>query len=209
MVVKEDQKQIRRLQQAVSQGLAGSGAVLSEMVGLPIEIQAPVMEIVPLNRIAEMAGGEAEVGVALYLAIAGEIEGHLLLFFSEQNAYSLVDLLLEQPVGTTAEAILKGTGELASMETSALSELCNVTGSFFLNALSDLTALEITPSTPAVVKDMLGSILDYILADLSCRGDQALMVETRFVGQQGGFQGSFYLLPTPEALGLILRRLEE
>lgn len=208
MGIEQDPEHVKKLEMAVSKGLGGSGEVLSEMVGLPIEIQAPRMEIVPLNKIAEMAGGEAEVGVALYMAIAGDVEGHLLLFFSEQNAYSLVDLLLEQPASTTAESIGKNGGELGALETSALSEMCNVTGSFFLNALSDLTSLEITPSTPAVVRDMLGSILDYILADLSCQGDKALMVETQFVGQQGGIHGSFYLLPTPEALERIQQRLE-
>lgn len=208
MGIDQNLKQVKKLEIAVSRGLAGSGEVLSEMVGLPIEIEAPMMEIVPLNKIAEIAGGEAEVGVGLYMAIAGDIEGHLLLFFTEENAYSLVDLLLEQQTGTTSDCLGKNGGELGALEISALSEMCNVTGSFFLNALSDLTSLEITPSTPAVVRDMLGSILDYILADLSCQGDQALMVETQFVGQQGGIQGSFYLLPTPEALERIQQRLE-
>lgn len=212
MDIEQYPEHTKKLEMAVRQGLAGSGEVLSEMVGIPINIDAPKMEIVPLNKIAEMAGGEAEVGVALYLAIAGDVEGHLLLFFSEPNAYALADLLLEQPGGTTEESLRKNGGELGDLEISALSELCNVTGSFFLNALSDLTLLEITPSTPAVVRDMLGSIIDYILADLSCRGDRALMVETQFVGQQGNIngsiQGSFFLLPTPEGLEHILQGLE-
>ncbi|HEX3032448.1 MAG TPA: chemotaxis protein CheC [Bacillota bacterium] len=203
MVVAATGEDIRKLEGAVGKGLAGAGAVLSEMLGVPMTIRAPRMEVVPLSEIAQLAGGNAEVGVALYLAIAGDVDGHLLLFFSEDNAYSLVDFLMEAAPGTAAAS----GGELGSMEMSALGELINVTGSFFLNALSDLAKLEITPSTPAVVKDMLGAILDYILADLSCRGDQALMVETKFEGGQGGIQGSFYLLPTPEALELILHRL--
>ncbi len=202
MVVGLDVAKLDRLGEVIAKGLSNSAAVLAEMTGLNLEIKAPSIDIVPLNEIASKAGGAQAVGVGLYLGIAGDVDGHLLLFFPEQNAYSLADLLLELPEGSTAQ------GGLGEMEHSALSEMSNVTGSFFLNSLADITGLEIMPSTPAVVLDMLGSILDYILAELSCRGNQALVVEAEFAGMSKGISGCFFLLPSPEALEIILSRLE-
>lgn len=197
-----DSDKLLKLGEVINRGLGQSGAVISEMTGLAMEIKAPRIEMIPLKEIAVIAGGPAAVGVGLYQGITGDVDGHLLLFFSEQNAYSLVDLLLELPEGSTA-----GRGELGPMEYSALSELSNVTGSFFMNSLADLTGLEIIPSTPAVVLDMLGSILDNILAELSSKGDQALVAEAEFEGMSKGIRGCFLLLPTPEALEIILDRL--
>lgn len=193
---------VQKLGEVINQGLGRSGGVLAEMTGLPMEITTARLEIIPLNEVASRGGGPDAVGLGLYQGITGDIDGHLLLFFSEKEAYALVDHLLELPKGTS-----KANGEFGDLELSALSELSNITGSFFMNSLADITALEIVPSTPAVVLDMLGSILDIILADLSSRGNQALVVDANFTGMDQQVCGNFFLLPTPEALETILQRL--
>jgi chemotaxis protein CheC len=196
--------QLLKLGEVINKGLGKSGSVIAEMTGLAMEIKAPRIEMVPLKDIAEIAGGPELVGIGLYQGITGDVDGHLLLFFSEANAYSLVDLLLEVPMGSTS-----AQGELGSLGYSALSELSNVTGSFFMNSLADVTGLEIIPSTPAVVLDMLGAILDNILAELSSSGNHALVAEAKFEGMSKGIQGCFLLLPTLETLEIILNRLEQ
>ncbi|MDA8235791.1 MAG: hypothetical protein M0Z31_13525 [Clostridia bacterium] len=190
---------IETLKQLVNQALEQSGRVFSEMVGNQITIKAPVIEVIPLKNVADITGGPGTVGTGIYEAVTGNVGGHLLLFFNQESAGHLVDMILEKPMGTTAE--------LDEMDISALSELGNVTGSFFLNAVSDRSCMEIYPSTPVVVTDMIGAILSAILAELSTTGDSALIIKTEFVGSQE-IMGYFFLLPEPYALETILERLE-
>lgn len=192
---------MRALSAIVERALGEAAAVFSEMVNQEIRIDVPNVEMVPLKSIADEAGGPEHVGVGIYMGLTGDGNGHVILFFSEQSTYQLLDLILEVEPGTTRS--------LGEMEISALSELGNVTGSSFLNHLADQTNLELLPTTPAVALDMLGAILSCVLADLFTSGSQALLVETKFRCRQAeSVSGYFFLLPQPQSLSLILDRLE-
>ncbi|AVX19254.1 chemotaxis protein CheC [Carboxydocella sporoproducens DSM 16521] len=191
--------QLEKLEQAIKDALQNSGQVFSEMLGLEVRIISPRLDLLNLKEVLSWAGGPETVGLGLYQAVTGNISGHLLLFFEEGQGFRLADFLLMQPPGTTRE--------LGEMERSALAELSNVTGSFFMNALADMTGLEIVPSTPAVVYEMLGAIFSDIVADLSLSGNQALVVETEFhVGEQE-MKGHFFFMPNPESLQILLAHL--
>jgi len=190
---------VKVLKKTINQALAQAGQVFSEMAGQQIVINAPIIDLLPLKNVAGIAGGPGTIGTGIYEAVSGDVEGHLLLFFTQDSVLRLVDMVMEKPLGSTSE--------LSEMDISALSELGNVTGSFFLNALSDRTGMEICPSTPVVVTDMIGAILSAVLAELSTTGDSALIVETDFVGS-AEIKGYFFLLPEPSSLETILQRLE-
>lgn len=190
---------LEKLEHAIKDALQNSGQVFSEMLGLEVKIVSPRLDLLDLMEVLGWAGGPETVGLGLYQAVTGNISGHLLLFFEAGQGLKLVDFLLMQPAGTTRE--------LGDIEKSALAELSNVTGSFFMNALADMTGLEIIPSTPAVVYEMLGAIFSDIVADLSLSGNQAMVVETEFhVGEQE-MKGYFFFMPNPESLELLLTHL--
>ncbi len=67
-----------------------------------------------------------------------------MLVFTPDSARRVAELLLEMPVGS-----LPGLDELAF---SALAEVGNVSGSYFLNALAGRTGQRVTPTTPAVIE---------------------------------------------------------
>lgn len=191
---------IEVLSHIVDRALNEAAVVFSEMVNQEINIDAPSVLLVPLKSVANKAGGPERIGAGIYMGITGDGSGHVILFFSEESVYKLLDLILEVAPGTTAE--------LGDMEISALSELGNVTGSSFLNHLADRTKLELLPTTPAIAHDMLGAILSSVLADLATSGGQAMLVETKFRGgQTDSISGYFFLLPHPQSLSLIVDRL--
>lgn len=192
---------INALSAIVERALGEAAAVFSEMVNQEIQIDVPKVAMVPLKSIADEAGGPEHVGAGIYMGLAGDGNGHVILFFSEPSTYQLLDLILEVEPGTTQS--------LGEIELSALAELGNVTGSSFLNHLADQTNLELLPTTPAVALDMLGAILSSVLADLATSGSQALLVETKFrSGDKKSVSGYFFLLPQPQSLLLISDRLK-
>ena len=116
----------------------------------------------------------------------------MFLVYPPKTAMSLVDLLMGQEPGTTQE--------ITEMEASALGEMRNIMGSFYLNALSDASGLVLMPSPPAVIMDLAGSILDVALADILQESDDALVVEAIFSTKDQQITGNFLVLPSPSFL---------
>ena len=112
----------------------------------------------------------------------------MIIIYRPETAYDLIDLLLDQPSGTTTA--------LEEMEISALGEMGNIVGSFFLNALADATGLDLRVSPPEVMMDMAGAILDAVLAEIMLEVDEALVMQTSFGTQDMQIDGTFLCLPS-------------
>jgi chemotaxis protein CheC len=192
-------EQMNRLQKVAEIGMANAGQGLSEMTGNQIDVAAPKVELVPLEQIPIMVGGPDILVVGIYLSIVGDLTGHVMLMLSLPSALALVDTILEQPIGTTVE--------MDAMAESALAEVGNLTGSFFITALGDRCELNPQPSPPAVVVDMSGAILDVVLADLGQEGEEALMIETSFRQSERAINGFFLCFPNQASLETIFREL--
>jgi chemotaxis protein CheC len=127
----------------------------------------------------------------------GDLDGHLMIMLQQESARRVVDMLMEQPAGTTVE--------LDEIGLSGLAEMGNVCGSSFMNAISDRTGLTIVPTTPTVVIDMAGAILQSIVTELYLNGDEVLMVETGF---NGDVPGHFLLMPNQDSMAKLIAALE-
>lgn len=190
--------QFARLRAIVEDGLAAASEGLAAMTGGQVRLEAPAVRFIPLKQVPEVAGGPAAVVVAVYLAVHGDVRGHLVLLFTEAGARRAVDFLLEVPPGTTRQ--------LGPMEMSALAEAGNVAGSQLLNVLGNRTGLRIVPVPPEVVTDMAGAILQQIVLDLFLQADEVLLVETAV---NGTVRGYFLLLPDQASMARLIAALED
>jgi chemotaxis protein CheC len=181
----------------VARGLSDASRAISSLTTGQIQLNPPHLEWVALNQMSEMAGLPESVVVAVYLGIEGDLQGHLMLLFTNEGACRTVDLLMGLPPGSTPA--------LDDLALSALAETGNICGSSFLNAISDRTGLRILPTTPAVVIDMAGAILESVVTELYMNGDEVLMVETGFNGM---VPGHFLLMPNQDSMARLLAALE-
>ena len=183
----------------VSQGISRSVAGLTEMVGTEVAIT----RIDPPRRIAvkdaaDLVGGAEALTVAVYLRVSGCATGHMLLVFQPETAFELVDMLLGLAPGTTKD--------LGDMERSAMGEMGNIMGSFFLNALADATKLPLLPSPPAVMMDMAGSIIDAVLAEIFMEAEDLLVVDTVFGTKDRQIDGTFLVMPSEDLVTAMVKR---
>lgn len=189
--------QFNRLRAAVEDGLRNASAGMSAITTGGVALDTPAVTFLPLNVVPGIAGGPESVVTAVYLGVEGDVTGHLMLLFTADSACAMVDLLLEQPPGTTAD--------LDGLALSALAEAGNICGSGFLNAMANRTGLCIIPTTPAVISDMAGAILQQVVSELYMAGDEALVVETGF---NGAVRGHFLLMPDGRSMSRLLSALE-
>ncbi len=139
--------------------------------------------------------------VGIYLRSECKIISQILLVVPYANALELVDQLMGDPIGTTTT--------LGSMERSALAELGNMTGTFFLNAVADLTGLDARPSPPAVMVDMIGAILGILVSYWDGLSDHVLMIQGTFMRGQREIKADFWVIPDRSTLELIMHNEED
>jgi len=166
---------------------------LSEMAMREIVAHSPHVRTVGLSHLSMVAGDPERAVVAVYLGIQGDVPGHILLAFSEPMARGLVDMLLDQPEGTTVE--------LGEMEISALAEAGNVAGSFFLTTLAEWAGLTLPPTPPMVIHEMCGAILDTLAAELAVQAhDEAMVIDAHFTCDDQVVDASFFMFPGHDIL---------
>ena len=180
----------------VSLGTRHAMAGLSEMIGQDITVSSFALKRVAVAELADVVGGAETDAVGIYLTVTGAANGPLMLIYDPAIAYAFVDLLMGQPIETTTE--------LDEMGRSALGEMGNIIGAFFLNAIADATGLELSPSPPAVMTDMAGALLDVVTAEILMRQDDTYLAETTFATSEGQIEGQFMVIPSEEFLEALL-----
>jgi chemotaxis protein CheC len=189
---KVDEKLLAKMRIVASRGFSNSAQGLSKMIGQELSVFSPDVDLVPLSEIPKMLGGPDNDAVGVYLRIDGELTGQIMMVISYQQALEFCDMVLDSPSGTTKE--------FGRMERSALSEIGNLTGTFFLNAIYEITGLSSHPSPPAVMVDMVGSILDVVIATMGAISDQILMFKAAFRIGERKIQADFWIIPDPVTL---------
>ncbi len=194
-----DATNIEHLRRAVSIGFENAAVGLSEMVGKQVRVVSPGLRVSPVEKVPELLGELDEVVVAIYLGVSGDVNGHILLVLSMEAASELIEMLLGQGIS--------GEEELDEMEQSVLSEVANVTGSFFLTAVGNTTNLLLQPSPPYVVMDMAGAALDAPLVEVAMRMDEVVVIDAWFSDDDHQIKGFFLMLPDNDSLSLIADRM--
>ena len=181
----------------VKKGIANAVSGLAQMVGQEISSTSSSSRRVLVKDIPDLFGGVETEAVMVYLGITGTSTGHMAVIYPPKTAFQMVDLLMGLEPGST-----KGLEEMAE---SALAEMGNIIGSFFLNALVLETGLDLRPSPPAVMFDMVGAILDIVLAEISAVSDDVMLVETTFGTADQQIDGTFLVMPSPELMDIVLK----
>lgn len=176
----------------VSKGISNAISGLSQMIGQNIKPILLNPQVVAIKDIPDMIGGAETLTVGVYLKVTGDATGHMVLVYHPQAAYELLDMLMGLTSGTTHC--------IDAMGASALGEMGNIMGSFFLNSLAESTQMAFYPSPPAVMMDMAGAILNVALAEIMMETDEACLVEATFGTLDQQVNGTFMVMPSLELL---------
>ncbi|MCB9134669.1 MAG: chemotaxis protein CheC [Anaerolineales bacterium] len=188
------------IQNITQAGITRAAEGFSGMVGEVITTTVPSVQAISLAKIMDKLGGPESEAVGIYIRVDHGLPGHMMLIMPYAKSLQLVDLLMGEPEGTTQT--------LGSLERSALGEIGNLTCTYFLNAASDLTGVNAHPSPPAVLVDMVGAILDVIIAVSDNLGNKGLLLQTKFLRHEAEIQADFWIIPDRDALASLHLQLE-
>ncbi|MAT42926.1 MAG: hypothetical protein CL609_11330 [Anaerolineaceae bacterium] len=190
-----DDKLMSMLHIIANEGINNAARGFSGLLGEKLTVNNPGVRMVELKEIPHILGGPENEAIGVYLRAEGDISGQIMLVIPYDKALELVDLLIGNPPNTTQE--------LGSFERSALAEVGNQTGTFFINSLSSLTGLDVRPSPPAVMVDMVGAILDIIVATTGGVSEHVLLMEANFELGNRKVETNFWVIPDEKTLNAI------
>ncbi|MDL1909807.1 hypothetical protein FBQ81_03800 [Chloroflexi bacterium CFX6] len=193
-----DREALEMMSVIAGKGINHAADGLSGMIGRRIQVNSPSVEVTPVLTIPELIGRPEEDAVGIYLRFKGDLAGQIMMIFSRAKAVDLVDLLVGVPRGASQN--------LSPLERSALGELGNLCGSFFLNFIAGTLEIALQPSPPVVMVDMVGAMLDVIVATSDSVGEYALLFQANFTDGDRCVDAVFWVIPEMNSLRALIRK---
>ena len=193
MRTKYTEIELDALRELANIGSGTAGTALSAMLGHSVDISVPSALVLPFAEAVEAAGpAESEV-TGIVLGVFGDMTATVLLLVPPKDAGTMCRMLGLEPDDEYA--------------LSALGEIGNIVGSSYINALAAMTGMEMEPTPPATATDMLGAIVETVLASHAEGGDVALLLDSQLQVEGEDCSISFVLVPDQGGVDLLLERL--
>jgi chemotaxis protein CheC len=185
--------QLDALRELANIGSGTASTALSSMLGRSVDISVPSAFVMPMAEAVGSIGDPESEATGVVLGIVGEMPGSVLLLFTPKDAELMCGLL----------GVEAGT----EIGVSALMEIGNIVGASYINALGQMIGLELEPTPPAAATDMLGAIVETVLAERAGAGDVALLLDSDLVVEGEDCSVSFLLVPDQGGVDQMLERL--
>nr|WP_206764617.1 chemotaxis protein CheC [Paenibacillus larvae] len=180
-------------------GAGHAATALSTLLSKPVDMTVPSVRLVPFESIAESVGGDEQIVLAVFLRVLGDAPGNMFFIMDTASAKNLLRSMAGMDI-TSYE-------KFSEMEYSALGEIGNILVGSYVSSLADFTGLSLSPTVPSLAIDMAGAVLSFGLLQFGQMGDQALLIDTKFLEGQEEVRGHFFLIPDPESFGMIFSAL--
>lgn len=191
--------QIDALREIGSIGTSHAATSLSSLLGSEVRIPLPEVKILEFNKAVEELGGFETISAGIISLLSGQINGMMLALFELE----VINLLLDHMMGKT----VKDYSELTEIESSAIIEVGNILISTFVNALSNLTGVKITPSVPQIAIDMQGAMITVPMAAYGNQSDYIMLLGGTFLVDNKEIACKLLLAPDVKSLNYLLYRL--
>lgn len=132
-------------------GAGNAITALSQMLQCKVDMQVPQVRLLEFSEVGEMIGGEEQIMAGVFLGVKGDITGSMMFMVEAESARHLIAKM--------TMGMLPPGSEFEEMGLSAMKELGNIITGAYLNSLSTMTNLSISPTPPALTVDMALSLI--------------------------------------------------
>ncbi|MBX4262495.1 chemotaxis protein CheC [Clostridium estertheticum] len=187
--------QLDVLQEVGNIGAGNAATALSELLNEKVDMSVPAVNIVPFDDIFSSIDVEVVV-IGVVVRVLGDIPGNILFTLEKDVALRIISGLVREE-----------QQQITELGNSVLCEIGNIISSSFMNAIAELTKLDVRPSVPAVALDMMAAILSTTFIESGQFDEYVLDLETNFLQENEKIRGHFYYIPMPGSLEKILNSL--
>jgi chemotaxis protein CheC len=185
--------QLDALRELANIGSGTASTALSSMLGRSVDITVPSARVLPMADAVGAVGDPEADATGVVLGVVGDMGASVLLLFTPQDAELMCGML--------------GVDAGTEIGESALQEIGNIVGTSYINALAEMTGMALEPTPPGMASDMLGAIVQSVLAERAGATDVALLLDSELVVENADCSVSFLLMPDQGGVERLLARL--
>ncbi len=180
-------------------GIGNSATYLYELTNSLVCTRVLAVKFELIENIPKITGVSESPVLGALMHIEEDLKGYILIFFPKKSVRSLSLIL----------SCEEGKNLIDAMNNSLMEEVSHILGRTYVTALAKFLDLNILISTPYMVYDMFGSILNSVLTEMSCKTDFALMLDAEFIIKEEKVYGNVLTLLDPASLDHLLKRINE
>jgi chemotaxis protein CheC len=189
-----NEMQLDGLREIANIGSGTAATALSSMLGRAVDLNVPKALALELADAVDAVGTPDADVTAVVLGVMGDLDATVVLLFDPTSAETICSLLGVDPADP-------------EMALSALGEVGNILGSSYIGAMGQMAGLELEPSPPAAVSDMLGAIVATALAATAVDTDFALLLDSEMLVEDAECAFGVLFVPSSEGVGRLLTGL--
>jgi chemotaxis protein CheC len=186
--------QLDGLREIANIGSGTAATALSSMLGRAVDLNVPKALALELADAVDAVGTPDDDVTAVVLGVVGDIDATVVLLFDPTSAETICSLLGVDPADS-------------EMSLSALGEVGNILGSSYIGAMGQMAGLELEPSPPAAIADMLGAIVATALAATAVDTDFALLLDSEMLVENAECAFGVLFVPSSQGVGRLLAGL--
>jgi chemotaxis protein CheC len=186
--------QLDGLREIANIGSGTAATALSSMLGRAVDLNVPKALALELADAVDAVGRPDDDVTAVVLGVVGDLDATVVLLFDPKSAETICTLL-----GVDAAD--------SEMALSALGEVGNILGSSYIGAMGQMAGLQLEPSPPAAIADMLGAIVATALAATAVDTDFALLLDSEMLVEDAECTFGVLFVPSAEGVGRLLAGL--
>jgi two-component system, chemotaxis family, sensor kinase CheA len=191
-------QEIRKLETVVNTGTMNAGLVLSQLVGSNVDLFMPEIALTDKDSLVDLIRDPYEHFFGLKIRMNGDLNGNLLMIFSEEKGNELSNKLLKSNEHSTFAK------KLSDDSLSVLSEISNIVCASIINSLSNKAKVQIMPSVPELVSGTFREVLDAVKPEKT----KFLSMNTEFVYDGDNLIGNLIFLPDFDELVELIAKLK-
>jgi chemotaxis protein CheC len=173
-------------------GSGNAATALSQMLGKPVEVHYAEALLATLAEAADRAGASASQSAVVDTPVAGD-GGKVLLLFPDGAGDRLCELF--------------GTSLKDEMGRSTLSEVGNILASSYLNAIVEMTGMQLEPEPPTIEIDLLGNLVQKSLQGIAKPTDPTVLMRSCMTVESSDAKFAFLFVPHLGAVHTLLDHL--
>jgi len=185
--------QLDALRELANIGAGTASTSLSQMLGRSIDLAVPDVSVLPMADAVDLLGPAEQEITGIMLGVEGELPGTVLMLLTPENAEKI--------------CVMLGLSPHDDLAPSALGEIGNVVGTSYLNALAGMTGIAVEPTPPVTVTDMLGAIVESVLAVRAASSDRTLLLDSSLIVEGEDCSIVFLLVPDHGGAEELLERI--
>ncbi len=182
--------ELSAIQEVANIGTGNAATALAQLINRAVDIGVPKAELVPLAEAAERIGPLESMVVAVLTPVKGMMPASMLLAFPYESADALCGML-----GCAADT---------EIGHSCLQEIGNILTGSYTTAIAGMTGIDIEPEPPLLAFDMLGSVIDSVLALSVETSDSVLFLQTAITVEGEPCNFGFLFVPREGAVDQLL-----